>query len=91
MVKKWLAGDKVRCNKLMGKNDTEFKADVTMKYNPDSVYNAPDFTLEFVMMRKKTYLNKMRYVFFLNQNRMTAFFDNSLVKLSCKIVHNIFV
>lgn len=63
MVKKWLAGDKVRCNKLMGKNDTEFKADVTMKYNPDSVYNAPDFTLEFVNDEKKTYLNKMRYVF----------------------------
>ena len=53
MVKKWLAGDKVRCNKLMGKNDTEFKADVTMKYNPDSVYNAPDFTLEFVNDEKK--------------------------------------
>ena len=53
MVKKWLAGDKVRCNKLMGKNDTEFKADVTMKYNPDSVYNAPDFILEFVNDEKK--------------------------------------
>ena len=53
MVKKWLAGDKVRCNKLMSKNDTEFKADVTMKYNPDSVYNAPDFTLEFVNDEKK--------------------------------------
>ena len=53
MVKKWLAGDKVRCNKLMGKNDTEFKADVIMKYNPDSVYNAPDFTLEFVNDEKK--------------------------------------
>jgi len=24
-----------------------------MKYNPDSVYNAPDFTLEFVNDEKK--------------------------------------
>mgnify|MGYP000753770028 CR=1 FL=1 len=65
MVKKWLAGDKVRCNKLMGKNDTEFKADVIMKYNPDSVYNAPDLHWNLRMTRKKTHLKNNRDVSFL--------------------------
>ncbi len=61
-----------------------------MKYNPDSVYNAPDFTLEFVNDEKKTHLKNNRDVSFdftLKQN--DRIFDNSLVKLSCKIVHNI--
>lgn len=47
MVKKWLRGEKVKCSKLVGKNDTVFEADVSMKYNPDSNYTSPDFSIEF--------------------------------------------
>ncbi len=61
-----------------------------MKYNPDSVYNAPDFTLEFVNDEKR-HISKIiemcLFDFTLKQN--DRIFDNSLVKLSCKIVHNI--
>lgn len=48
MVKKWLKGDKVKCSKLMGKNDQPFKAEVAMKFDPQSVYSTPDFTFEFI-------------------------------------------
>lgn len=54
MVKKWLKGEKVRCGKLMGRNDMIFKADVTMKYNPDSRYSSPDFDIEFVNEEPET-------------------------------------
>lgn len=48
MVKKWLKGEKVRCSKLMGKNDKPFVADVTMKYNAQSQYSGVEFDMEFV-------------------------------------------
>lgn len=48
MVKKWLKGDKVKCSKLVGKNDQPFKAEVTMKFNPESAYSTPDFVFEFI-------------------------------------------
>ncbi len=47
MVKKWLKGDKVKCNKLTGKNDKQFSAEVSMIYNPQNIYGVPDFNIEF--------------------------------------------
>lgn len=47
-VKKWLKGESVQMNKLVGKNDKEFKANLKLKYNPENKYSGVEFEISFI-------------------------------------------
>lgn len=47
MVKKWLNGEKVVCQKLNNKNGNTFKASVSLRYDPSNPYNAIVYDLHF--------------------------------------------
>lgn len=47
MMKKWLKGDAVRCEKLVGRNGRQFAAVLSMTYNADSQYGGAEFNLVF--------------------------------------------
>ena len=46
-MKKWLKGDTVRCEKLVGRNGRQFAAVLSMTYNADSQYGGAEFNLVF--------------------------------------------